>query len=195
MLVTIIEPSEGNSWHYYIMMNFFWAPSFEISTNRIEAVLPTEELWWTSSSKKQHIGPVEAGMLSGASPLLDNKEVFIRWIHLHVCDFPAQPWSSASLLLSFAWMRRRCCHHGRCRLSQPSGPVWYILFFWNLLWFFKPLLNLSFVSTSGKIVGFIENYLTAHLPGVGHWPLWLPWFHTTGAFLGFVCLHLIRWPL
>lgn len=44
MLVTIVGPSEGNSWRYYIMMNFFWAPSIEISKYRIEAVLPTEEL-------------------------------------------------------------------------------------------------------------------------------------------------------
>lgn len=127
-------------------------------------------------------------MLSGASPLFDNKQVFISWIHLYVCFFAGKPRFSASLLFAFAWTRP-------CRLPQPSGELRSALFFWELLWFFKPLFILSFASTSGKIIGFIQYDLPARSPGGGHRPLWSPWFHTAGAFLEFDFFSLEWWTL
>lgn len=91
----------------------------------------------------------KAQTLSGASPLFDDKQVFICRIRLFVPLFAAELRSSASLGFSFVWMRRRR------RLPEPGRALWSALFFRGLLWFFKPLPILSFASASGKISGFV----------------------------------------
>lgn len=152
------------------------------STNRFEAVLQAEELSGTFSWKKPE---THAQTLSTASPLFDNEQVFICWIHLYVRLFTGRPRFPAPLLFSFVWARR--CR----RLPEPSGALCSALIFRSLLWFFKPLHILSFASASGKIICLIEKDLPASLGG-GHRPLWLPWFGAAGAFLGFVLFALER---
>lgn len=167
------------------------------STNRFESVLQAEELRWTFPEMMwikigKNTGPLthtHTLMLSGASPLFDNKQVFIGWIHVYVRFSAGKPRFSASLLFSFV-LTRRC----RC-LPEPSGALWSALFFWEVLWFFTPLFILSSASTSGKILCFIQYDLTACLPGGGHRPLWFPWFHAAGAFPGFVFFCLEWWTL
>lgn len=175
-----------------------WNYALLKQTNRFESVVEAGELGWAfpeirwkkiwENTLAPH-RPTHTLMLSGVSPLFDNKQVFISWIHVYVRFLAGRPRFSASLLFPFVWTRR--CR----RLPEPRRPLWPALFFWDLLWFFKPHFILSFASTSGKIICFIQHDLTACLPGGGHRPLWFPWFHAAAAFLGVIFFCLERWTL
>lgn len=132
-------------------------------------------------------------MLSAASPLFDDKQVLILWVHLLLKFLVSNPeLSSPPLPLSFLWLWL-----ARLHLSSPTGIVWSsvsVSFWWhrrNLLRFPLPplllhLYGFSFDSASGKVICFIQNEFTRCVSWGGHRTLGFPSFHIAGAFMLFV---------